>query len=140
MPDWPHPRGGRARVTDVHVRPAGLADAAAIAAIYNQGIAERIATFEPEPRSAQHIAGWLGERASRYPVVVAERGGAVVAWASVGPYSERACYAGVAEFSIYVERAARGGGVGNATLQGLLDVCERAGYTKLLGKVFVENA
>src|SRR5690349_24665154 len=76
MPYWPHPRGGRARVTELHVRPAGLADAAAIAAIYNQGIAERIATFETEPRSAQQIAGWLGERARRYPVVVAERGGA----------------------------------------------------------------
>jgi phosphinothricin acetyltransferase len=126
-------------VTDVHVRPAGLADAAAIAAIYNQGIAERIATFETEPRSAQQIAGWLGERASRYPVVVAERGGVVVAWASVGPYSERACYAGVVEFSVYVERAARGSGAGEATLQGLLAVCEQAGITKLLGRVFAEN-
>ena len=127
-------------MNDLRVRPAGLADAAAIAAIYNQGIAERIATFETEPRTAHQIAGWLGERARRYPVVVAERGGAVVAWASVGPYSERACYAGVVEFSVYVERAARGRGVGNATLQGLLDVCEQAGITKLLGKVFVENA
>jgi L-amino acid N-acyltransferase YncA len=127
-------------VTELHVRPAGLADAAAIAAIYNQGIAERIATFETEPRSAQQIAGWLGERARRYPVVVAERGGAVVAWASVGPYSERACYAGVVEFSVYVERAARGSGAGEATLQGLLEACEQADITKLLGKVFAENA
>jgi L-amino acid N-acyltransferase YncA len=127
-------------VTDLHVRPACLADAAAIAAIYNQGIAERIATFETEPRTAQQIAGWLGERATRYPVVVAERGGTVVAWASAGPYSERACYAGVVEFSIYVERAARGRGAGKATLQGLLDVCEQVGITKLLGKVLVENA
>ena len=127
-------------MTDVHVRPAGLADAAAIAAIYNQGIVERIATLETEPRIVDQIAGWLGERARRYPVVVAERGGAVVAWASVGPYSERACYAGVVEFSIYVERAARGSGVGEATLQRLLEVCEQAGITKLLGKVLVENA
>jgi L-amino acid N-acyltransferase YncA len=127
-------------VTDLDVRPARLADAAAIAAIYNQGIAERIATFETEPRTAQQIAGWLGERARRYPVVVAERGGAVIAWASVGPYSERACYAGVVEFSVYVERAARGSGAGEATLQGLLEACEQADITKLLGKVFAENA
>jgi L-amino acid N-acyltransferase YncA len=126
-------------LAELSVRPARAADAAAIAAIYNQGIAERIATFETEPRTAEQIAAWLAEKEGRYPVLVAERGGEVVAWAGVGPYSERACYAGIVEFSVYAERAARGTGAARAVLAGLVEACERAGFTKLYGKIFVDN-
>ena len=50
-------------------------DAEAIAEIYNQGIEERIATFETYLRTAADIRSALAERATRYPTVVAERGG-----------------------------------------------------------------
>jgi hypothetical protein len=45
--------------TELRTRAATLADAAAIAAIYNEGIADRIATFETVPRSAGQIAEWF---------------------------------------------------------------------------------
>src|ERR671914_2290599 len=92
------------------VRPARLDDAAAIARIYNQGIEERIATFETEPRSAEQIAQQLAEKGDRYPTVVVERAGEVVAWAGVSSYRSRPCYAGIGEFSVYVDRNARGTG------------------------------
>jgi len=63
-------------------RLATTADAAAIARIYNEGIADRVATFETEPRSAADIERALRERAGRYPTVVVERDGVVVAWAA----------------------------------------------------------
>ncbi len=62
------------------VRLATVADSAAIAHIYNQGIEERIATFETEPRSARQIEGQLAEKGDRSPTVVVERDGTVVAW------------------------------------------------------------
>jgi L-amino acid N-acyltransferase YncA len=37
--------------TELSTRAATLADAPAITTIYNEGIADRIATFETEPRS-----------------------------------------------------------------------------------------
>jgi len=40
-------------------RVATLADAPAIAEIYNQGIADRVATFETEPRAASQISEWF---------------------------------------------------------------------------------
>ena len=40
-------------------RAAAAADAAEIARIYNQGIEERIATFETRPRNAEEVAAWL---------------------------------------------------------------------------------
>lgn len=121
------------------VRPAAAGDAEAIARIYNEGIEDRVATFETEPRSAEDIRTTLAERGGRHPAVVAERDGAVVAFAWTSPYSSRACYAGVAEFSIYVAREVRGGGAGRAALAGLLAAAEAAGFWKLTSRVFPEN-
>src|SRR5579859_862281 len=98
------------------VRPAVLADAPMIAAIYNQGITERIATFETEPRAAEDLERQLRERGERYPTMVAELNGRIIAWAGTSPYSTRPCYAGIAEFSLYVDRAHRDMGVGRKTL------------------------
>jgi len=53
------------------------ADAAAVAAIYTQGIEGRGATFETQPRAASDVAGWPDEG----PAVVVEHDGAVVGWA-----------------------------------------------------------
>ena len=81
----------------VTTRLAGPEDAAAIARIYNQGIEERVATFETEPRSPEDIRAQLASKGERYPTVVVERDGVVVAWASAGAYRGRPAYAGVAE-------------------------------------------
>jgi len=123
----------------VIARRATAADAAAIALIYNQGIEERIATFETEPRSTADMLAYLAEREGRYPVVVAEQDGQVVAWASAGPYRPRACYDGVCEFSVYADRTARGTGAAQAVLEGLIDACEAAGFWKLVSRIFPEN-
>jgi phosphinothricin acetyltransferase len=122
------------------VRPAVRGDAEAIARIYTQGIEERIATFETEPRSTEDMVGYLAEREGKYPVIVAEQNGQVVAWAAAGPYRSRECYAGVCEFSVYADRAARGSGAAQAALQGLIDTCTARGFWKLLSRIFPENA
>jgi phosphinothricin acetyltransferase len=121
------------------VRPAQESDAAAIAAIYNQGIEERIATFETEPRSPAAIRAALAERGDRYPTLVAERDGAVVAAAWLGPYRPRPCYDGIAEYSVYTARDARGTGAGRAVLAALLAESERRGFWKVLSRIFPEN-
>jgi L-amino acid N-acyltransferase YncA len=115
------------------------ADAAAIARIYNQGIAERIATFETELRHPDQIADQLLEKGDRYPTIVVERGGVVIGWASVGVYRDRACYAGVGEHSVYVDVAFRGQGAGRVALDALTDLCAKRGYWKLVSRIFPEN-
>ena len=88
-------------------RAASPADAQAIAMIYNEGIADRIGTFETEPRGADQIAAWFD---GRHPIVVVEEGREIVAFASTSAYRARPCYAGIAEFSVYVARHAPRGG------------------------------
>jgi len=121
-------------------RPAAPDDAAAIARIYSEGIADRVATFETEPRSAADVRSLLEARLATHPAVVVERGGEVVAFAWVAPYSERPCYAGIGAVSAYVAREHRGTGAGGAALDALVDACERRGFWKLVSKVFTENA
>nr|MBA3415533.1 N-acetyltransferase [Chloroflexia bacterium] len=108
--------------------------------IYNEGIADRIATFETRPRTPDDIAAWFG---GRHPVVVVEDAtsgvGDVIAFAAASLYRPRECYAGIAEFSVYVARAARGRGAGRRAMEALLAAAEAAGFTKLVSRVFVEN-
>jgi phosphinothricin acetyltransferase len=119
-------------------RAATIRDASAIAAIYNEGIADRIATFETEPRAATGIVGWF---TGKHLVVVAEDGETgPVAFAASFPYSSRPCYRGIGEFSVYVWRDYRGRGAGRAVLAALIEAAKAAGLHKLTSRVFPENA
>lgn len=122
--------------SDGRSRPAAESDAPALARIYNEGIEDRVATFETRPRSPEEIRSWLG---GAHPVCVLEHGGRVVAWASSFAYSPRSCYAGVAEISVYVARDARGRGAGRQVLQALVEAAGAAGLHKLVGKILAEN-
>jgi L-amino acid N-acyltransferase YncA len=124
----------------VQVRPARPNDAPAIAAIYNQGIAERSSTFETTPRSADDMLERI-RAAQRFPVLVAvDTEDAVLGWAGLSLYRTRACYAGVAEFSIYLDSKARGRGAGKRLLNELIETAASLGYWKLLSRVFPFNA
>jgi phosphinothricin acetyltransferase len=108
-----------------------------IAAIYNEGIADRIATFETEPRSTEQVAAWFD---NQHPIVVVEGDdGAVLAFASSSTYRDRDCYAGIAEFSVYVARQHRGCGAGRIAMTALIDAATRAGFWKLVSRIFPEN-
>ena len=121
------------------VRLAAGGDAGAIAEIYNEGIADRIATFETAPRTPEAVAALLAERGDKYPAIVVERDGKVIAFAWAGAYRARPCYDGVVEHSVYVARAARGRGAGLVALNELARVYEAKGYWKMLSRIFPEN-
>lgn len=130
----------RPRDAGLRIRPAIPPDAEAIAAIYNQGIRARVATFETAERSAADIAPWFAER---YPFLVAERvveGRAeVIGWIRASSYRQRECYAGVAEFSVYVAEAARGQRVGDALMSAFMPACAARRAWKLVSRIFPEN-
>ncbi|HLI51867.1 MAG TPA: GNAT family N-acetyltransferase, partial [Thermomicrobiaceae bacterium] len=123
----------------VKTRPAQPSDIPAITEIYNQGIEERIATFESEPRSVEAMQSWLDEHQGRYLALVAEIDGQVAGWASVGQYRPRECYAGIGEYSIYIHRDFRGRGAGKVLLRALIAAAAEKGYWKLTSRIFVEN-
>ncbi len=117
-------------------RPAQLDDAEAIARIYNEGIQDRIATFETRLRSAEDIRAWFD---GGHPIVVVEEGNEVVAFAATSSYRPRECYAGIAETSVYVVRSFRRRGAGSFALLALIQAAQQAGFWKLLSRIFPEN-
>jgi L-amino acid N-acyltransferase YncA len=119
------------------VRPATITDAASMADIYNQGIAERIATFETHEKSADELAALIE---SGSLALVAEREGDVVAFIKVGPYDDAShYYTGIGEATMYVQRDARRSGVGRGLMEAVAAAAEARGYYKLVGKIFSSN-
>lgn len=117
-------------------RPATPADAAAIARIYNEGIEDRVGTFETRLRSTVDIEAWFD---GVHPIVVVEDESGVIAFAATFAYRPRDCYFGIAETSLYVARDSRRRGAGRLAMLALIEAAGRAGFWKLLSRVFPEN-
>jgi phosphinothricin acetyltransferase len=107
----------------------------AVERIYAEGLATGNASFETETPT------WEGFQAAHLPghLLVALDVDAVVGWAVLSPVSDRCAYQGVAEDSVYVAEAARGGGVGRALLTQLTRRAESAGIWTLQAGMFPEN-
>ncbi|HKW00366.1 MAG TPA: arsinothricin resistance N-acetyltransferase ArsN1 family A [Vicinamibacterales bacterium] len=123
----------------VLVRAATPSDAPAVTVIYNLGIAGHAATFETTPRSVADLERRLAD-VERYPVVVADAGpSGVVGWAGLSEYRPRACYRGIAEFSVYVSPDWHGRGVGRQLMERLIAEAADRGFWKLVSRVFTFN-
>ena len=79
----------------------------------------------------------------RYPVLVATRDtherSDVEGWIRASAYRPRACYAGIGDFSVYVDTASQRRGVGDSLLAAFFPVCAEAGLWKLVSRIFPEN-
>jgi phosphinothricin acetyltransferase len=114
------------------IRPLAPADWPAVAAIYAEGIATGNATFQTE------VPSWEAWDGSHLPErLVAEEGGEVLGWAALSRVSDRCCYAGVAEGSVYVSE--RGRGIGRVLLSELVARSEHAGIWTIQTGIFPEN-
>jgi phosphinothricin acetyltransferase len=122
-------------------RDATPNDAEAVRRIYNEGIADRIATLDAEPKSVEDMAAWWADHTGRYAVLVADdEAGNVVGWASLNPYSHRCAYRGVADLSVYVARDHRGAGVGSALLSAIERAAKANDFHKIVLFALAANA
>lgn len=122
------------------IRPAIAGDLPAILHIYNQGITDRIATLETEPKDLAYMTAWLNGREARHVVLVAADNDTIDGWASINPYNSRCAYRGVGEISIYIERSQRGRGVGQRLLAALEAAGRAEGFHKFVLFTFAFNA
>lgn len=107
-----------------------------VARIYAEGIATRLATFTTE------VPSWEPWDTAHHPFCrfVTLEDTRILGWVAISPVSQRICYRGVAEHSVYITSAARGKGVGLALMQHLIHTSEAYGIWTLMGVVFPENA
>ncbi len=123
------------------IRPAAEADLPAILAITNDAIRTGTALWTITPETPGSRRDWMaGRRADGFPVLVAERAGAVVGFGSYGRFRPHEGYARTVEHSLYVDRTARRAGVGGALLQALLQAAARGGLHVMIGGIEAQNA
>lgn len=121
-------------------REAKIEDIPFITKIYNQGIEDRVATFETRLRDEDEIREWLSDRGDRYKIVVIEdEGGILGGWASINAFHSRCCYGGVGDLSVYIHRDMRGKGLGKQLLSYLTETAKAQGFHKLVLSMFDFN-
>ncbi|KIL37152.1 GCN5 family acetyltransferase [Gordoniibacillus kamchatkensis] len=121
------------------IRRAADQDLPRIMLIYNQGIEDRIATLESDVKDLSFMREWFGKHQGRYAVIVAEKDGVVVGWASINQYNSRCAYDGVGDLSIYIERESRGKGIGKRLLNELETLGRDHGFYKFVLFTFPFN-
>ncbi|MFP5451242.1 MAG: N-acetyltransferase family protein [Thermoleophilia bacterium] len=126
-------------MSDLTIRRAAPGDAAAIGRIYDEGIADGIATFATGPHDARERRAWLAARPERAPVWCGIVEGEVVAWSALAPFSHRPWYDGVGEYTAYVAHGHGGRGIGGRMLDALIAEAPSFGYWKLVGMILSDN-
>ncbi len=114
------------------VRRAAGDDVEAIRRIYNEGVEDRVATLESDPKSREEMTRWWIEHDERYVVLVATESDGIVGWASLNRFSQRCAHADIADLSVYVARRHRGRGVGYALLARLAGEAIQGGFHKIV--------
>jgi phosphinothricin acetyltransferase len=122
------------------VRSAEFGDLATLLAIYNDAVTTTTASYDYEPRSDEGQRVWFAaKQEAGYPVLVAVADGAVLGFASYGIFRAWAGYRFTIEHSVYVERNARGRGVGRALLEPLIARASADGYHMMIGGIDATN-
>ena len=117
------------------VRLARLEDCEAIRAIYNVEVETSTATFDLVTRSLDDQRAWLAARSGAFAAIVAVDGDAVIGFASLSPYKDRAAYSTTVEDSVYVDRRAAGQGVGTLLLTRLVDIARASGFHAVMARI-----
>lgn len=122
------------------VRDATAEDIPAIVAITNHAILTTTANWNITPVTVEARAAWLAERqGGGLPVLVAERHGRVVGFASYGPFRPYEAYLHSVEHGLYVDAEQRRSGIGTALLSALMRRAEAAGMHVMVGAVEAGN-
>ncbi len=118
------------------IRPATLADAAAIAAIYAPQVLAGTASFETEAPDAAEMAARLARVLDKgWPWLVWDAGSDLLGYAYASQFRDRAAYRSTCENSIYVAADAARQGVGKALLLALCDAARTAGFREMIAVI-----
>jgi phosphinothricin acetyltransferase len=124
--------------TPAAIRPADVADAAGIVAVYRPYVTDSVASFETVPPDAAELARRM-VGAPRLPWFVACREGAVVGYAYAGAYRSRAAYRWSVDCSVYLAAGERGAGTGRTLYERLLPAVRELGYVTAFAGIALPN-
>src|SRR4051794_28385105 len=86
------------------IRSALPADLRAINTIYNHYVTRSTCTYQEKPTTGAERRKWFAKHDPRHPVLIAERDGQVLGWASLSPFHRREAYRFTVEDSVYIHQ------------------------------------
>ena len=123
----------------ITIRPALLADCAAINEIYNYYVLSDTCTYQTEPDTLSERQAWFERHGGQHPVLVAEQHGEVLAWGALSAFHPRAGYRFSVEDSVYVRHDRQHRGLGKALLAELLEAARRHGHHTVIALISADK-
>jgi phosphinothricin acetyltransferase len=123
----------------VTIRPATLADAPVLSAIYNHSVLHSTATYQEVPESVDDRRVWLAAHGPNHPVLVAEVDGVVAGWASLSPFHSRSAFRYTVESSVYIAETHQRQGLARALMHQLIDLAGPAGHHVILAIISADQ-
>ena len=121
-------------------RYAQLTDLSNIVKTYNSTIASRLVTADLEPVTVNSKQNWFNaHNTTNRPLWIVLYDNEYAGWMSFNSFYGRPAYDGTVEVSIYLEKSARGKGLGKMCLQKAFDSCKELDVKTLLGFIFDHN-
>jgi L-amino acid N-acyltransferase YncA len=121
------------------IRRALRDDLDSITEIYNDAVLKTVATFDTEPKIREEQEIWFADHDSRHPLLVAEKDGLILGWASLSKWSDRCAYSDTAEISFYVAEGQRGKGIGRALLEAIIIEGQREKMHTIIARIAEGN-
>lgn len=123
----------------ISIRKALVSDLLQISEIYNDAVANTVATFDTSPKTCDEQDKWFRSHDSRHPIFVAESNDQVVGWIALSEWCDRKAYSDTAELSIYVKTGHRGRGIGQALTATILQAGRNQGLHTIIARIETSN-
>ena len=125
----------------LQIRPAREEDAVPLCEIFNEGVHDRLETFESDPRAVddQRLLIAAADQDPKHPILVADVRNWITGWAALSAYDNRIALDDIGEVFVCVRRSFRSYGVGRQLMRAIQEYAARVGYRKLIGRILVEN-
>ncbi len=122
------------------IRDATIYDLPQLAEIYNREVESSTSTFDTEPQDLRQQKAWFEfHQSPSYPLIVADREGTILGWASLSPWSGRCAYSRTVEASIYVHCDYRRQGIAQGLIGELVVRAQSAGHRVITGRIEASN-
>ena len=121
------------------IRPVTLEDAPELVRIYASYVEKTAITFEYQVPTIEESERRIEKILQRFPYLVAEVDGQVLAYAYASSYYDRSAYDWAVEVSVYVDQDHRGQGLGSRLYEALEIEIEARGYLRFLACIALPN-
>ena len=123
----------------IEIRNAQVEDAANLVAIYAPYIEKTAITFETQVPTVEDFENRIKKTMEKFPYLVAIEEGQIVGYAYASTYYARAAYDWTVELSVYVQKEARGKGVGTLLYTALEEELTARGFKNFLACIALPN-